>query len=104
LITGTGGLPVRPGDLPLPVFATGEVQGVEKAEEGGKAEGRGQRAEGGDKAEGRGQEAEGGDKAEGRGQEAEGESKIDRPAFIVEAQGVYRLPDGQVILSWECPR
>lgn len=65
LITGTGGLPIRPGDPPLPTFPTGDVQGIAKAA-------------------------------------GESESKIQNADPIVEAQGIYRLPDGQMVLSWEC--
>ncbi|MDX2230580.1 MAG: filamentous hemagglutinin N-terminal domain-containing protein [Leptolyngbyaceae cyanobacterium bins.349] len=76
IVTGTGGLPVRPGDAPLPVFATGDVQSVA---------------------------------TDGRTDETDGEGNLPAssvanplPEAIAEAQGIYKLPDGQVILSWEC--
>ncbi|MDX2230558.1 MAG: filamentous hemagglutinin N-terminal domain-containing protein [Leptolyngbyaceae cyanobacterium bins.349] len=76
IITGTGGLPLRPGDSPLPAFPTGEVQGV--AVDGGTDE-------------------------TDRGRTASGASITNPlPETIAEAQGIYKLPDGQVILSWEC--
>jgi large exoprotein involved in heme utilization and adhesion len=88
LVTGKGGLPVRPGDLPLPAFSLGEVQGVERAEaQEREAASRGLASQ------------------PPRGQHGNGEpSKIEYEGPIVEAQGVYRLPDGQLILSWECGR
>ena len=76
IVTGTGGLPVRPGDAPLPAFPTGEVQSVA--------------------ADGRTDETD-------RGRTASASSVSNPlPEAIAEAQGFYKLPDGQIILSWEC--
>ena len=72
IVTGTGGLPVRPGDAPLPAFPTGEVRGIEESQV--------------------------------RSQSSQPSSSAPSPSSIMEAQGFYKLPDGQVILSWECPR
>ena len=78
IVTGTGGLPVRPGDAPLPAFPTGDVQGVA--------------------ADGRTDETD-------RGRTASASSVSNPlPEAIAEAQGIYKLPDGQIILSWECSR
>ncbi|MDX2230565.1 MAG: hypothetical protein NW220_13070 [Leptolyngbyaceae cyanobacterium bins.349] len=74
LITGTGGLPVRPGDAPLPAFPTGDVQSVV---------------------------------ADGRTDETDAKktsSVTNLLEAIAEAQGFYKLLDGQIILSWECPQ
>lgn len=69
LITGVGGLPVRPGDAPVPYFSTGTVQTIET----------------------------------GRAQTLQLRSPQENE-MLVEAQGVYRLNNGQLVLSWECPR
>lgn len=69
LITGVGGLPVRPGDAPVPYFSTGAVQSI--ATENTQTSQR-------------------------------RPPKTDER--LVEAQGVYRLSNGQLVLSWECPR
>ncbi|UBF25608.1 hypothetical protein K9N68_29235 [Kovacikia minuta CCNUW1] len=95
-ITGSDGLPERPGEAPISAFPTGEVRSV-------KAEGRGQRAEGQKDAETRGH--------------GDAETSIQNSKFkiqnsptpswkigdpIVEPQGVYQLPNGQLVMSREC--
>ncbi|HEY9661370.1 MAG TPA: filamentous hemagglutinin N-terminal domain-containing protein [Allocoleopsis sp.] len=64
-VTGTEGLPERPGELPRPRFPTGEVRSVPDAAS---------------------------DSGAGW--------QVGDP--IVEPQGVYQLPDGQLVLSREC--
>ncbi|MDX2243816.1 MAG: filamentous hemagglutinin N-terminal domain-containing protein [Leptolyngbyaceae cyanobacterium bins.302] len=79
IITGTGGLPVRPGDAVLPVFETGEVRGLAADDRTNET-----------------------DKIP-----APSVSSVTNPLpthSLVEAQGIYRLPDGQIILSWECAK
>lgn len=65
LVTGSGGLPVRPGDAPPSSFPTGEVRSLPSTETQG-----------------------------------------DRPwqlgDAIVEPQGIYRLPNGKLVMSREC--
>lgn len=68
LITGSGGLPERPGDAPLSSFPTTGVQNVPKDAESATSR---------------------------------RPWKIGDP--IVEPQGVYRLANGQRVLSRECP-
>ncbi|MUG91021.1 hypothetical protein F7734_00270 [Scytonema sp. UIC 10036] len=62
-ITGSGGLPNRPGDVSVSSYATGDLSNVQ------------------------------GDSASRLWQKG---------APIVEPQGVYRLPSGQLVLSREC--
>lgn len=91
LITGTGGLPLRLGDPPLPTFSTGYIQGIKKAEGEsslitGYASTVGMRPD-----------------SQATGHEsAELSSNSQNAVSIVEAQGIYSLSDGQLVLSWEC--
>ncbi|MDX2239679.1 MAG: filamentous hemagglutinin N-terminal domain-containing protein [Leptolyngbyaceae cyanobacterium bins.302] len=79
IITGTGGLPVRPGDAVLPTFATGEVRGI-------------------------GEMGRGGEEGMGKTEIPNPGAKVGNVDTIAEAQGIYKLPDGQIILSWECQK
>jgi large exoprotein involved in heme utilization and adhesion len=77
-ITGAGGLPERPGSPASPAFPTGEVQNVEEGGEGG----------------------EGGEEQTSSPSSPRRAWKIGDP--IVEPQGVYQLPNGELVLSHEC--
>jgi large exoprotein involved in heme utilization and adhesion len=75
-ITGSGGLPEKPGSAPISDFPTGEVRMVE---------GKGARSQ----------------ESGVRGQNSlKPQWKIGDP--IVEPQGIYRLPNGQLVMSREC--
>ena len=85
-ITGSGGLPQRPGDASVSPFPTGEVRTI--------AEVRGERREGV------------GANTLTPSSKLQAPNSPDRPWKIgdpiVEPQGAYQLPDGQLILSREC--
>ena len=68
VITGTGGLPKRPGDASISPYPTGEVRSVTSDNSS----------------------SSGGDRP----------WQVGEP--IIEPQGVYQLPDGQLVLSREC--
>ncbi|WP_181314464.1 filamentous hemagglutinin N-terminal domain-containing protein [Phormidesmis priestleyi] len=68
LITGSGGLPVRPGDAPPSSFPTGEVRSLPDPETQKTGNNR--------------------------------SWKLGDP--IVEPQGIYRLPNGKLVMSREC--
>jgi large exoprotein involved in heme utilization and adhesion len=77
-ITGSGGLPEKPGEV-QPAFPTGEVRSL------GDGEDRG----------------DGGVAISSLSTPSTSPWKIGDP--IVEPQGVYQLPNGELVLSHECP-
>ncbi|UBF24872.1 filamentous hemagglutinin N-terminal domain-containing protein [Kovacikia minuta CCNUW1] len=81
-ITGSGGLPLRPGDAPTSSFPTGAIRNVEKAE--GMSQELGARSQ----------------ESESLPPSTPHPWKLGDP--IAEPQGVYQLPNGQLVLSREC--
>ncbi|BAY50578.1 filamentous hemagglutinin outer membrane protein (plasmid) [Scytonema sp. HK-05] len=69
MITGSGGLPFRPGDAVMSQYATGSVRTISNASASGNSTRR----------------------------------AWQKASPIVEAQNVYQLPSGQLVLSRECP-
>ncbi|MEQ9548702.1 MAG: hypothetical protein RIM23_03645, partial [Coleofasciculus sp. G3-WIS-01] len=94
-ITGTGGIPFRPGDLYDTPYQTGTVRSI-PSEGDGEAGGAG----GAEGAEGAG----GAEGAEGAGGESSSSTrrpwKMGDP--IIEPTGIYRLANGKVIMSRLC--
>lgn len=84
LITGSGGMPEQPGTL-LPRFSTGEVRRV------GIAEGFSPTTLSVERL-----------REQNRSASQNPTSNIQNSEAISEAQDIYKLPDGQIILSWKC--
>ncbi len=98
-ITGSGGLPYRPGDLPLAAFPMGEVRNVAA-----------------DAVTDFGVSAQSNDGTDKRSSSSASSVSNPLPTSsastprpwkigdpIVEPQGVYQLPNGELVMSRECP-
>jgi filamentous hemagglutinin family protein len=90
-ITGSGGLPQRPGDAPVSPFPTGEVRSMPETREGGTGEK---------------EQKDTGHPGLTHHSKLITQNSSDRPWKlgdpIVEPQGVYKLANGELVMSREC--
>ena len=85
LVTGSGGLPIRPNDAPLSSYPTGEVRSLPE-----------------ERGEGRGGQGEQGRQGENKIAQNSSDRSWQPGDAIVEPQGIYRLASGRLVMSREC--